>query len=97
VPGFVGHLSVPHAALERLSRARQAKRHADVAVRRTLASADTRQPHELLRCGPVEPRDVDADAEPFIPANEVSSASQQATIVGVKTGGSRVGGPKLCV
>ena len=63
VPSFVGRLSVPHAALECLSRARQAKRHADIAMRRSLASADTRRPHELPRRGLVEPRDVDVYTE----------------------------------
>ena len=80
MPGLASRLGVPHAALERLSRARQAERHADVAVRRTLASADTRRPHELPRRGPVEPGDVDADAELLTLARAVSRATRQATI-----------------
>ena len=80
MPGFAGRLGVPHATLECLSCARQAKRHADVVVRRTLASADTGQPHELPRRGPVEPLYVDADAELLTLARAVSSASRQATI-----------------
>ena len=80
VPGLAGRLSVPHAALERLSRTRQAKRHADVAVRRTLASADTRRPHELPIRSPVEPGDVDADTELRTLARAVSCATRQATI-----------------
>ena len=79
-PGLAGHLSVSHAALEHLSRAHQAERHADVAMRRSLASIDMRRPHELPRRGPVEPRDVDADTELFTLARAASSASRQATI-----------------
>ena len=41
----------------------QAKWHANVAVRWTLAPTNTRRPEALLRCGPVEPWDVDADAQ----------------------------------
>ena len=80
VPGFAGRLCVPHAALEHLNRARQAERHADVVVRRTLALADTRRPHELPRRGPVEPGDVDADTELLTLARAVSYAMRQATI-----------------
>ena len=80
MPGLAGHPSVPHAALERLSRACQAKRHADVAVRQTPTSADTSQPHELPRRGPVEPEDVDADAKLLTLASAVSCAMRQATI-----------------
>ena len=79
MPGFAGRLSVPHAALEHLGRARQAERHADVAVRRALASADTRQPHELPRRGPVETGDVDADMELLTLARAMSRAMRQST------------------
>ena len=80
MPGLASRLGVPHAALEHLSHARQAKRHANVAVRWTLASADMRRPHELPRRGPVEPGDVDADAELLTLAKAVSCAARQATI-----------------
>ena len=43
--------------------ARQDEQHANVAVRWTLTPASMRRPEALLRCGPVEPRDVDADAQ----------------------------------
>ena len=80
MPGLASRQGVSHAALEHHSRARQAERHANVAVRWTLASADTRRPHELPRRGPVEPGDVDADAELLTLARAVSRASWQATI-----------------
>ena len=80
MPGLASRQGVSHAALEHHSRARQAERHENVAVRWTLASADTRRPHELPRRGPVEPWDVDADAELLTLARAVSSASRQATI-----------------
>ena len=80
VSGLASQLSVPHAALECLSRARQAERHADVAVRQTLTSVNRRRPHELLRRGPVEPGDVDAEAKLLTLARAVSCATRQATI-----------------
>ena len=48
------------------SHVRQAKRHANVAVRRAFAAAHARRPEEPLRCDPVERWDVDADAQPAI-------------------------------
>ena len=80
MPGFASRLSISHAALERLRHARQAERHADVAVGWTLASANTRLPEEPPRCGPVNPGDVDVDAELLTLARVVSHASWQATI-----------------
>ena len=51
-----------HAPLERDSRARQAERHANVAVGVASTPANTGQPEELLGSSPVEARDVDVDA-----------------------------------
>ena len=62
VPGLLSHQNAPQVALEGDSCVRQAERHANVAVRRALTPADARWPEALLRCGPVEPRDVDAGA-----------------------------------
>ena len=45
------------------SHVRQAKRHANIVVRWTLAPANARRPEALLRCGPVEPWNVDADTQ----------------------------------
>ena len=53
-------------ALEGNSHARQAEWHANVDVRWALATPHARRPEGLLRCGPVEPWDVDADAQPSI-------------------------------
>ena len=80
VPGLTGRLSIAHVALQRLSRAHQAERHADVAVWPTLALADTRWPHDLPRRGLVEPGDVDADVELPTLARAVSCTTQQAMI-----------------
>ena len=80
VPSLSSRQDIPHAALERHSHARQAEGHANVAVRWTLALADTRRPDELPRCSPVEPWDVDADAELLTPARAVSCASWQAKV-----------------
>ena len=44
-------------------RVRQAERHANVAVRWTLATPHVRRPEALLRRGSVEPWHVDADAQ----------------------------------
>ena len=43
--------------------ARQAERHAHIAVRWTVTLTSTRRAEALLRRGPVEPWDVDADAQ----------------------------------
>ena len=80
MPGLASRLGIPHAALERFSHARQAEGHADVAVGWTLTSANTGWPDELPRRGPVEPGDVDADAELLTLARAVSRAARQATI-----------------
>ena len=63
MPGLLTCQDALQIALEGDSHARQAERHANIAVRWTLTSASTRRPEALLRCGPVEPWDVDADAQ----------------------------------
>ena len=49
-------------------------------MRWTLAAADTRWPDEMSRRGPIEPGDVDGDAELLTLARAVSCAMQQVTI-----------------
>ena len=80
MPGIASRQGVPHVALEHHNRARQAEGHADVAVGWTLTSADTIRSDELPRCGPVEPGDVDADAELLSLTRAVSCAMRQVTI-----------------
>ena len=63
MPGLLTYQDAPQIALEGGSHARQVEQHANVAVRRTLTPASTRRPEALLRCCPVEPWDVDADAQ----------------------------------
>ena len=55
-----------HQALMRSIRVRQTERHANVAVRRTLATSHARRPEALLRRGSVEPWDIEANAQPTI-------------------------------
>ena len=66
MPGLLSRQDAPQVALEGGRHARQAKRHANVAMRWALAASHARRPEVLLRCGPVEPWDVDADAQPTI-------------------------------
>ena len=56
----------PHEALVRGSHVRQAIRHVNVAMGRTLAASHLRGPEALLRRGSIEPWYVDADAQPAI-------------------------------
>ena len=63
MPSLLSCQNAPHMALVGGSRVRQAEKHAKIAVRRTLASSHVRRPEGLLRCGPVEPWDVDADMQ----------------------------------
>ena len=63
MPGLLTRHDAPQVALEGSSHARQAERHANVAVRWTFAAPNTRRPEALLRCGSVEPWYVDADAQ----------------------------------
>ena len=66
VPGLLSRQDAPQVALIGGCHARQDKRHANVAVRWAPAASHARRPEELLRSGPVEPWDVDADAQPGI-------------------------------
>ena len=76
VPGLLSHQDTPHVVLIGCRHARQAEGHVNVAVWRALAAAHTRRPEALLRCGPVEPWDVDADAQSAILAWMGSYAGQ---------------------
>ena len=58
--------NVPHEALVRVSRARQAVRHANVAVGQTPAAPHSRGLEVLHRSDLVEPWYIDADAQPSI-------------------------------
>ena len=80
VPSLPSCQDVPHAVLEHHSRARQAEGHANVAMRWTLASADTGRPKEWPICGPIEPWDVDADAELLTLSRAMSHAPWWAAI-----------------
>ena len=66
MPGILGQQDAPQVVLEGSCYARQAEWHANVAVRWTLTPSSTRRPEALLRCGPVEPWDVDADTHSSI-------------------------------
>ena len=66
MPGLLSRQDVVQVALEGSRHARQAEWHANIAVWWALAASHARRPEELLRCGPVEPWDVDADAQPSI-------------------------------
>ena len=61
VPGLSSFQVMPHVALIGRRHARHAEGHANIAMWRALATAHTRRPEALLRRGPVEPKDVDAD------------------------------------
>ena len=63
MPGLLTRHDAPQVALEGSSHARQAERHANIAVRWTFAMPNTRRPEALLRCGLVEPWYVDVDAQ----------------------------------
>ena len=66
MPSLLSHQDAPQVALEGGYHARQAEWHANVAARWALATSHARRPEKLLRCSPVEPWDVDADAQPAI-------------------------------
>jgi hypothetical protein len=65
VPGLVSHQDAPHVTLVLGSTVQQAERHANIAVRGTLAPAHLGRLEELLRCGSAEPWDIDADSQPL--------------------------------
>ena len=66
MPDLLSLQNAPQQALMSGDRVRQAERHANVAVRWTLATPHARRPEALLRRGSVEPWYVDADAQPTI-------------------------------
>ena len=63
MPGLLSSQDASQVALIGGRHARQAKRHANVAVRWVLAASIARRPEGLLRRSSVEPWDVDADAQ----------------------------------
>ena len=66
MPVLLTHHDTLQVVLEGSCQARQAEWHANVVVRWALAMSHMRRPEKLLRCGPVEPWYVDADAQPGI-------------------------------
>ena len=79
MPGLLSRQDAPQVAVEGGCHARQAEWHANIAVKRALATSHARRPEELLRWGPVEPWKIDADAQPAILA-WVGSYARQTTI-----------------
>ena len=75
VPDLLSLQNAPQQALMSGDRVQQAKRHANMAVGLTLAASHARRPEKLLRSGPVEPWNVDADAQSGILAWMGSCAS----------------------
>ena len=65
-PGLLSFQNAPHKKLVSSNHVWQAGRHANIAVRWTLAAPHAGRPEELLRRGSVEPWDVDADVQPAI-------------------------------
>ena len=78
MPGLLGCQDAPQVALEGGCHARQAKQHANIAVGWTLAPPNARRPEVLLRCGPVEPWDINADTQSAILAWMGGYAGQAA-------------------
>ena len=78
-PSLLSRQNPPQMVLASGCRVRQAEKHANVAVRRPLATSHARGPEALLRRGSVEPWEVDADAQPAILA-WMGSYARQATI-----------------
>ena len=66
VPSLLRHQDAPQVVLIRGRHARQAKGHANVAVRWALVASHARRPEKLLRGYPIEPWNIDADAQPGI-------------------------------
>ena len=62
MPGLLSLQDAPQQALMNSGHVRQAKRHANAAVRWPLATPHARGLEALLRRGSVEPWHVDADA-----------------------------------
>ena len=78
MPGLLSRQNDPWVTLVGGSRVRQAERHANLAVRWTLAASHEERAEALLRCGSVEPWDVNADAQPTILAWMGGHARQAA-------------------
>ena len=66
MPDLLSLQNAPHEALTRISRVRQAERHANIAVGWTFAAPHSRGPEALQRGDSIEPWYVDADAQPTI-------------------------------
>ena len=66
MPDLLSLQNAPQKALMSGDRVRHSERHANVAVRWTLATPHARTLEALLRRGPVEPWHVDADMQPTI-------------------------------
>ena len=66
MPSLTSLMDGPHVPLECSSRARQAERHANVAVAWASAAPHSRGLEALQRGDSVEPWYVDADAQPTI-------------------------------
>ena len=66
MPGLLSRQDAPQVALEGRLHARQAKWYVNITMRWALTASHARRPEKLLRCGPVEPWNVDADAQPGI-------------------------------
>ena len=66
MPGLLSRQNASQMAQVSSSRVRKAERHANVAVRWTLAMSHARGPEALQRDDSVEPWYVDADAQPTI-------------------------------
>ena len=79
VPGLLSRQDVSQVALEGNNHVRRAKRHANVAVRRALTPTNARWPEALLRCGPIESWDVDADAQLAGLVRDSSCTGRRAT------------------
>ena len=66
MPDLLSFQDGPHEGLVCGSRVRQAIRHANIAMGRTLAASHLRRLEALLRRRSIEPWYVDADAQPTI-------------------------------
>ena len=81
MPDLLSLQNAPQQAPMSDDRVQQAKRHANVAVRWTLATPHARRLEALLRRGSVEPWEIDADVQPAILAWMGSYAGQAVVAV----------------
>src|SRR4051812_9032462 len=81
VPGLLSRQNALEVTLEGNGRVRQAKWHANIVVRWTLALTNARRPEAFLGCGPIEPRDVNADKQLVVLARTRSCARWWAVVV----------------